>query len=157
MNIERLQRIKALILEEPRRLIMEGYHFGGVKENKWDEEQWLEELAESFGKRQKATPALIPPCGTAACICGWANILEMQDKGLKLQCDMGDETAAAAWLGISPAWTREEPSRRDVFHVDYWPQDFKARYEKAANPQQRAQAAADYIDFLCAQEQETSK
>jgi hypothetical protein len=120
INTELLARVRAHILEEPRRFRMERY---------------------------VATPGYYdlpaeqsPPCGTVACIAGWAvaitdglNSITGPDAYGKI------EGRALELLGL------EESS---LFYHTCWPDEFCDRYENARTPQERAEVAADYINHI---------
>jgi hypothetical protein len=89
-----------------------------------------------------------PPCGTVACIAGWA---------VALVDGMDAITAPGAYdhiaeraeelLGLSDdeGWALW----RVFFHTE-WPARFRRRYESAKRQGARARAAADYIDHIIA-------
>jgi hypothetical protein len=117
MNIERLLRIKAAILAEPKKFEMR-YFF--VR----DEES---------------------PCGTAACIAGFA----IADR-LKADTLAGARTLAEAsdfdyWeqgqLSLGLDWNQA----RRLFDEHHWPEQFAYRGDTAES---RAQAAAERIDYF---------
>lgn len=77
----------------------------------------------------------VPPCGTAACIAGWANLLT---GGM----EEGDHFRAADVLGLDRemAW--------NVFGADSWPDHFWTQFRKARYPKVRAKIAAARIEHL---------
>src|SRR5882724_5078496 len=116
MNKELLLRIKEHILAEPRRLLMEDVVFRGIPG----------EFICDGGLHFR-----LADCGTAACIAGWACLLE--------------EFPASLWrareiLGLS---LYDEPA---LFFVSGWPTDLYTRWVKAETPQERATVAAERID-----------
>ncbi len=141
MNVANFQKLKALILEEPNRFIMHAYHLSDADKNVCGV-NWGVVLPDGQTR---------PPCGTVACLCGWANMLQDQEVG-RTPGYMGDEKRAANWLGISTTCDRWSISRTSVFHEDFWPEPFKTKYRRAKDATERARVAADYIDWLCSQE-----
>lgn len=133
INVKLLRRVKALILEEPRRLDM----------GTW---------AHPADKRVQVE-ADRPPCGTVACIAGWAVI----DDFVKVNGRMPDrdeieeiyETAdrkAAELLSL-----RQDQADR-LFDTptgggfDEWPEDLAEAYVNATSPKERARVAAKRIE-----------
>lgn len=119
VNVDLFQKVKEKILEEPRRFDM----------SVWGNHVPL------------LPPETYPPCGTVACIAGWALLLESgaEAKGF----DFCSPVKAAKVLAL-PLERRGE-----VFHAERWPDSFRARYQVAANPAEQAQVAADFIDYIC--------
>lgn len=121
-NLKLLARVRDHILEEPRR-----YNQG------------------VFGQESGEAP-----CGTRACIAGWAALLG----GAATLAELAEGTAeirdkAQALLGL-------DAGEADIlFHGDpacscglNWPTPYARRHAKAKTPRGRARAAADYIDFI---------
>lgn len=75
------------------------------------------------------------PCGTAACIAGWANILSGHNPAT-------DSDAAAVFIGI------ENEYKWSLFQVCDWPEQFRLKYYSAKLPRERAKIAAARIDHL---------
>lgn len=130
INTELLEKVKAHILEEPRRYNQRT--FGGTSDE--------------------------APCGTAACIAGWAAHLsgEIDLKTLRRGGSTIEGIAQAA-LGLTyteahilfagdptPCFCGR-PTCKDA-----WPQPYAERYAKAETAEDRARAAADYIDHIIA-------
>lgn len=110
MKVGLLRRVKLHILEEPRRLDM----------TLWKSIRWGEDP---------------PPCGTTACIGGWALILsQYQGKG-----PVDRDAAKALHL------TKKQAVR--LFYVSFWPPEFKDAYLRA-KPKKRAAIAAARIDHF---------
>jgi hypothetical protein len=124
INNELFSRVRNHILEEPRRY-----------------EQT------SFGQR---VPAEVSPCGTQACILGWAVILDGR-LPMDANFDDGDiyfsvEKEGREALGL----TRDEA---DAIAYGGWPEPFKSRYRNATyeeSTETPAQVAADYLDHIIA-------
>ena len=95
MNIELLNKVKAHILEEPRRLEMV---------------DWIVDAEEIPVEDNR------PPCGTAGCIAGWAAML---DGGFNRSIHFPRRYATDA-LGIDPYGQAER-----LFYLSQWPAQFK--------------------------------
>lgn len=79
------------------------------------------------------TPEETPPCGTVACIAGWASIL----------CGNAPyEAVDASRLCLS----LDEQHR--LFYVTSWPMNFGEGYTNAKTPEERASITADRIDHF---------
>ena len=124
LNIEMLQRIKKLILEEPRRLEMDSWGYIVPKE-------------------QAVLDEKLPPCGTVGCIAGWANILDEIDRGIAPDhiC-INHQRHAARILGL-------DDSGDNVFCQDKWPEPFATKYALVRTKEGKAKVTAEYIDHLC--------
>lgn len=117
LNVRLLRRIQKHILEEPKRFEMEACVIRGKP-----------------GERVWTANEVIPACGTAACIAGWACILTDSNK-------TGDMiNRARQLLGLS---TSER-----VFYDSSWPEPFKTRYRNCETARGRARAGADRIEHL---------
>lgn len=77
----------------------------------------------------------MPPCGTAACIAGWANLFTKY-------FDESSSIHAQQVLGL------DENEAESLFYDDNWPEPFRTRYQKAKTPKQRAKIACQRIDHL---------
>lgn len=126
LNVELLERVKAHILEEPRRLDM------GL---------WADSEGEA-------------PCGTVGCIAGWAIILgtgaRFDRTGFQLvyrnnRPVAGFAHSAAKLLGLSIDQANE------VFCVGGWPDDLADMYDSARDDRGRAEATAKRINRLIAE------
>jgi len=97
------------------------------------------------------------PCGTTACIAGWAVLLDAKDQGFEITKDWYQslksnvEQLASGLLGLDYSEETEEGKINSdtVFYVTDWPDDFKWRYKSATSQEKRAHIAAKYIDYLC--------
>ena len=94
-----LQRVKAHILEEPRRVYMEDWR--------------------RLGKAAKETTN--PPCGTVACVAGWA--VELAHPNPRRVRNFADR--ALDLLGLKPREFKDEDC--PLFYVVLWPKDLKDR------------------------------
>lgn len=127
MHVERLQQIKAHILEEPRRLNMSGWIWTNQEGTDW-----------------------APPCGTMGCLAGWAMLLF--DPHTARQYVQGDTDVMPEDRGAELLELEYEQAKR-LFYQTHWPGDLSERYEDAAvarNYPARAQATADRIDRFIA-------
>lgn len=149
INVELLQRVKAHILEEPRRIGM-GH--------------WLQRAG--YGvvlKDDYESPlpsALHPPCGTVACIGGWAHCfqriseMERRQSGgcsnpAALQCILafGQPSIRGERLPYSNLLGLDEDQALRLFHVCHWPDEFRKRMEMlTSGTPEYAQVVADRID-----------
>lgn len=132
LNVRLLRRIQKLILEEPKRCLMSCSSLKAKTQKEWE---WKVRVFADDASKQ------IPPCGTAACIAGWADTL-MGGTG------EGHESLirrASLALGIEPTlhW-----SGNRVFSAKHWPEPFAERYAKTKTPSSRAKVAAARIDHL---------
>lgn len=124
MNTKLLRKVAKHIAEEPRRLEME-YMTTPLS---------------------KITPKDRPPCGTVACIAGWALILTKEARYANTNFpvdESGDEVCADAaenLLGISDG--------QKLFYVNDWPNPFRDLYVAAKTPRGRASAAAARIEHF---------
>lgn len=130
MNVKNLLKVKALILEEPRRFSM----------NHWETTN-MSFLPE--GKK--------PACGTIACIAGWGAILLVKKDG-RLK-----SFKAAAVKTWAPEWTANTFFELDAFQggrlyfEENWPNDLHERLKKNENGSaEYAQIAAEAIDRFIA-------
>ena len=132
-----IDRIKAHILEEPKRFDMRY-------------------LAYRYGAEEDTTPGgrQLPMCKTVACIAGWAVLLTNPEekwteynfhsftgKDIKRDCmDINVWRKGAQLLDLDPTSTgcRNNPEEkkliaRDVFEYCYWPDEFRNAYHAAEN------------------------
>ena len=122
LNVKLLRQIQQHIREEPRRLNMDTWGYrnrGGV-----------------------VSPAS-PPCGTAGCIAGWADILTNPEAE-----DVSEFRGAEALF--RGEWVRpfnSSPSYEGrLFYVGHWPPQFARRYRRAVRPATRARITCERID-----------
>lgn len=159
MNVELLQKVRAHILEEPRRFNLE--HWGGVidpKEYEHIEEPWpeaVEELEDVIAYQR-------PPCGAVGCIAGNTLILAGEVvpsehfNGLEVYV-MPDNTLelAAKALGIDEEAARrlfylKEWGHRGIFFGKVgWPMEFEEELGKhSPGTIEYAEVAAKRIDHF---------
>jgi len=132
MNVKLLRKIQKHILAEPRRLNMS---------------HW-------------AAPSHDAPCGTMACIAGWAVILTKRRGAEKFR-----RVAERLGIGLFPdpkritlnpstvaakALRLDLDQKEKLFHTYGWPWNFREKYLNAENPRIRARAASDRIDHFIA-------
>ena len=131
LNVRLLRRIQRHILEEPRRFQMDAEIIQAKTQH-----QWLNCI--TFFSRDASKT--MPPCGTAACIAGWANILsDIQLRGRE------GRNSAADLLGIEAgnSWCHHP-----LFFARNWPEPYATRYKNAKTPKLRAKIAAARIEHL---------
>ena len=136
MNVELLKKVKQQILEEPNRLSM---HI----EITQDEEEFYDVL-DGYTKEKVDEPnvALHPPCGTTACIAGWAVILshpELKPKDVWRNYTISSE---AAWL-LEITY----PQMSKLYYTYNWPVQFREAF-KTTDIKKRAEVAAARIDHF---------
>lgn len=146
MNTELLLRVKAHILEEPRRLNMSEWIQDATGEVRCDFEnsgldsyEDFQTLPEDF---QTLPKSLIPACGTVACIAGWTTQLAGEI------CEDRDvEGRAKDLLDISFSGSQ------NLFYPFNWSdKSLRDAYYSAGleNPQARAEIVAKVIDQFIA-------
>ncbi|SRR5258708_6225643 len=123
MNLELFEKIKQDIMEEPRRLYMDGF-------------------IRTWSKWEIKIDKNAPPCGTAACIAGKACLLSGK---IHLDNMLAISSYAIDLLDISYL-RRLEGGRVPLFYLEYWPEKLRNKHEKAKSPRGRAKAACDAID-----------
>lgn len=123
LNVRLLRRVKRHILEEPKRFIMDAVIYRGKPG----------EYFHSDGDTQ-----VVPDCGTACCIAGWAIKLA----GKRINSRGGNLDKAADLLGL------DQKGNSRLFLADDWPARFRQRYSNAITAQERAKIAAARIDHL---------
>lgn len=134
--IQLLLRVKAHILEEPRRLNMSEWKqtaFPGmiVKDG-------YEHGLNASKHHQLLTAKTAPPCGTVGCIAGWVCLLSGADYPI-----FGGQ--AAAYLGV------EEHHLEPLFYPRKWPNKTRFRqYLNARSQRRRAQIVGRVIDEFIA-------
>ena len=136
MNIEMLNRVKQTILDEPRKVNMHVF---------------LERYTINMMKEESA---YIPPCGTHACIAGWACILDAMDKrGITIE-EINWDTIRNNYMNVHGkarkilAISWEEQNK--LFYLKDWPPEFAKRYDDSETAQERAEATAQRIEHFIA-------
>lgn len=156
MNIELLQKVKAHILEEPRRFNL-GY-WGGIVDPKFYNELLAEEDEGGDEELESVLAKQRPPCGAVGCIAGNVCILaglikptehfdggsvyEMLDNTQDIAADaLGLDVYQAARLFFLPRWGR----------LAGWPSAFADRLNEAKpGSVEYAQITAERIDHFIA-------
>lgn len=133
LNVRLLRRIKRHILAEPKRFQMDASVLVAKTQKEWMKEiVWANDASK-----------IRPPCGTAACIAGWADVLT---NGIPDDFELGGvRHRAATALGVDAgiSWTSHP-----LFYARNWPEPFASKYSNAKRPSTRAKIAADRIDHL---------
>ena len=118
MNTKLLRKVKKVVLEEPRRL---------------DMANWIQTNMTALPAEER------PPCGTVACIAGWAIHLSGVDPALT---PGAYSEIANGLLGL------DEDQGRRLYYTGSWPESFDEAYHAAETAQERAQIAARRIDHF---------
>jgi hypothetical protein len=130
LNVKLLRRIQKHIIEEPRRFFMEGFVVKAKSESEWKSKSlWYNDISTQM-----------PPCKTAACIAGTANLIT---GGRNLAAS----TRAAKLLGV-PTFRESRWKPHFLFQIDGWPEPFQSRYMNAKTSKTRAKIACARIDYL---------
>jgi len=146
MNKELLLRVKAHILEEPRRLNMSNWiqdaRVGSLVHDAYESNR-----VGQFAKHA-LTENEAPPCGTVACLAGWACVLS------------GHPAESGDWLsergGLFLDLTEDQKSEL------FWPESWGGHsayleYKTCGNAEQRAQVVARVIDAFIAKYEGAAK
>jgi hypothetical protein len=99
------------------------------------------------------------PCGTAACIGGWADILSApsaSERDIRIRGRVNlDRAANALGLGGSSFWgeyLRDEATERMVLFTgdpaDNWPEPFAKQWRRAKTSKAQAKIAVAYLDHI---------
>jgi|SRR6267142_3990747 len=126
MNKELLLRVKTQIIAEPKQFVM------GT---------WYTKHPEGSEGSKLWEGVIVPNCGTAACIAGWA--IALQDRVTPSKAT-GAIYKASQYLDILVE------AADDLFHANHWPDDLFDRWEDAQSLGERAQIAAERIDRFIA-------
>ena len=124
INVRLLRRVAKHISEEPLRLDMERI----VRR----------------GDDIKGTP---PPCGTTACIAGWA-ILLAKKKDISGYSDNHFPIIAGRPWDVTDARYLIGGMTTYLFFVGSWPRNFSEAYRKALTPRERADVAVARIEHF---------
>lgn len=160
LNVELLEKVKAHVLEEPRRVRMEAWGISlHMSEAEKDRARYdvledlfvLENDADYEDAETRGFAELIdfPECGTVACIAGWGKILSQPDPAAAMR-----DPDFLRKLSALPAYesealfgvTHQQADR--LFFVARWPRKFERRYEGARSATVRARVVADRIDHF---------
>lgn len=130
LNVKLLEKVKAHILEKPRRFVMRTFIYR--KEDAGMSVFMADGPETKFVKFEE--------CGTAACIGGWAVLLNdgIDAKPLNLR------QRAIKLIGLKSV-TGDE-----LFEVSFWPRQFREPYYAAKTQRTRAKVAAARIDHFIA-------
>jgi hypothetical protein len=125
LNVKLLRRIQQHILEEPRRLDM----------GNW--------------KSTRTDGPCAPPCGTVACIAGWALVLS----GKSIPEFENIAHDAAELIGVQHTQSGDVNVDEDcqagkLFLRFEWPEPFVSQFADATDISQRAQITANRIEHL---------
>lgn len=129
LNVRLLRRVKRHILEEPRRLLMAQVAVRKLGDN--------DVIALSDVPNQR-----FAPCGTAACIAGWALILSNKPA----KNGFPYLRKAAKLLGVRI--TNFGGNGRKLFFTYEWPRKFDDKFAVAKTAAARAKAAAERIEHF---------
>jgi hypothetical protein len=134
LNVKLLRKIQRHILAEPKRFIMDTWIRRG-------------DPFEDLMMPDAGLPSIVlPACGTAACIGGWA----LQLSGKRIATNTPVAKRAKAILGITPQNDDDSWPEDRLFITDNWPSEFYIRFEESQDPQERAQIACARIDHFIA-------
>ena len=128
MNTELLKKIKEAILAEPRNFNMAMWIL-------WDADA---------------------PCGTTACIGGWAAVIanELKDPGEQRALQEGHQLGnRLTFENGTEALNLSKMEESRLCYDDNWPEPFRTRYSEASDRDDRqlmAQIAAERIDYFIA-------
>lgn len=143
LNVAMLRKVKRHILKNPARLRMDSW----VKRGQPDEKI----INTSCGYNEPSTYN-IPSCGTVGCIAGWVTLLDAIAKKEEYQDNAISERARA----ILNENYRFNPF--ELFYVDYWPEEFAAKYtDEDVTQEERAKIVGEVIDLYIKQYQEREK
>jgi hypothetical protein len=131
MNVKLLRMVKKHILEEPRRFDMGT--FGSTFASRFHFKSVTGEALRNF-----------PPCGTVACIAGWAiGVNASKPKSFFRKISYGQiAPLATAELELSI------PEKDRLFYQENWPTRYYTAYAKAKSPADRARVAARRIEHF---------
>lgn len=136
LNVELLQKVKAAILAHP---------------HDFDMDDWVQPAKTSEVIEQNES------CGTVGCIAGWMVSLERSES----LSDLFDKRidGAISIAGIARDLLDPEAYvvyQDELFYVSQWPEKYRRTYRDATTDQERAQAAADYIDYFIKKNKDNS-
>jgi hypothetical protein len=129
MNVELLQKIKAHILEEPKRAYMPTWRLTG----------------QDIVKR-----GLTPPeCNTVCCISGWAAELSGHERCIGRADLLGLEGDTGYPTSRQDSGKDSASQAQRLFYTSCWPSKWqRALHRTLPQSQKYAQVVADYIDYF---------
>lgn len=120
MNIELLRKIQAIVLEEPKRLVME---------------RWISIPVDRRDSR-------VPECGTMGCVAGWATLLSRQaqqkDSTFRELAEEIRELGSIVQHTGATALKLDHGQATRLFYLNSWPPDFANAFT----------GASQYPDYL---------
>ncbi len=129
MNTQLLTEVRDTILEEPRRINMS---------------DWGKSVDTDYDKN--------PPCGTVACISGWAIAIHWNKRGQDFDDFMYStlENGEIPLTEIDKVLDLTGPMERRLFYASNWPDDFRRSLAKlaAGTPEYAAVVAARIDHFI---------
>ena len=131
MNDKLLEKVKQRILEHPNRFVMRDWI---VTPETNDSDTFTSDNGQKIP---------FDKCGTAACIAGWACLIQTKGEARMNTVSTADE--AMDYLDLS------EEDAEQLFYVGNWPSDLARAYGKASTQAERAQIAAQRIDRFIAE------
>src|SRR4051812_1129199 len=133
-----LRRVEKRILDNPRRFTMDIYVS--------DARDWYEH-----------NPTNLPPCGTVACIAGWAMLEDAPAKALRAMTaaqKLWMDEQAGGWFrslltthGVRPDSGHGYPYRR-IVATSAWPDKYRVAYTNAKSAAGQARVAARRIEHF---------
>lgn len=87
-----------------------------------------------------------PPCGTVACIAGWAAVLSQQQGGETIR-----EVASRLWNAADTGGDALEidyDGQNRLFYTCDWPSKFREQYDAAKTPTARARVTVARIEHF---------
>lgn len=124
---EALNKIKAHIIEEPRRIWMSEYYKMNVATSISICQGYENGSLLRSSKCGSISSDLVPPCNTVGCIAGWSSLLK---------------------LGLIDLLTEDE--KNILYYVHNWPSTFCDQYLNAKTPLERATVTCARIDHFIA-------
>lgn len=139
--IELLQKVKAHILEEPRRLNMDNW---GITRTRYNDTFGRDKVKDTYAE---SCPVYeFPPCNTVGCIAGWTAMLSgIEPDNATLIVDN-----AIVLLGLSDGTSGDNDplSYGKLFYPTQWDGNWGKTYAASTSVEGKAQVVADYIDYF---------
>lgn len=120
INTEVLAQVRDLILAEPQR---------------YDQEHFVRLSKDA-------------PCGTAACILGWIDLLTNQEAAAYFESEGDLPVGVCARAAKVTGLTSDDVRRIAPMDAGDWPEPFRRQFRKARTRKARACAAANLIDHI---------